>query len=72
MHRGRLAGYGHREGFRALHVHAKGRRPDFVQAHLVTLQHIELVDPWVEEHKSFVEQNFIDLGWPMKKGDVTR
>jgi hypothetical protein len=52
MHLGRLAGYGHREGFRALHVGAKGRRPDFVRAHLVTLQHVELVDPWVEEHKS--------------------
>jgi hypothetical protein len=31
-----------------------------------------LVDPWVEEHKSFVEQKFIDLGRPRKKGDVTR
>jgi hypothetical protein len=69
---GRLAGYGHREGFHALHVGAKGRCPDFVWAHLVALQHIEFVDPWVEEHKSFVEQKFIDLGWPRKKGDVTR
>jgi hypothetical protein len=71
-HLGRLAGYGHREGFRALHVGAKGRCPDFVRAHLVALQHIELVDPWVEEHKSFVEQKFIDLGQLRKKGDVTR
>jgi hypothetical protein len=71
-HLGRLAGYGQRKGFRALHVGVKGRRPDFVWAHLVTLQHIELVDPWVEEHKSFVEQKFIDLGRSRKKGDVTR
>jgi hypothetical protein len=69
---GRLAEYGHPEGFRALHVGAKGRRPDFVRAYLVALQHIELVGPWVEEHKSFVEQKFIDLGRPRKKGDVTR
>jgi hypothetical protein len=26
----------------------------------------------VAEHKSFVEQKFIDLGRPRKKGDVTR
>jgi hypothetical protein len=26
----------------------------------------------MEEHKSFVEQKFIDLGRPMKKEDVTR
>jgi hypothetical protein len=71
-HLGRLAGYGHREGFHALRVSAKGRRPNFVRAHLVMLQHIKLVDPWVEEHKSFVEQKFIDLGRPRKKGDVTR
>jgi hypothetical protein len=72
MHLGRLAGYGHHEGFCALHVGAKGRCPNFVRAHLVTLQHIELVDPRVEEHKSFVEQKFIDLGRPRKKGDITR
>jgi hypothetical protein len=72
MHLGRLAGYGHCEGFCALHVNAKGRRPDFVWAHLVVLEHIKLVDPWVEEHKSFVEQKFIDLGRPRKKGDITR
>jgi hypothetical protein len=34
---GSLAGYGHREGFRSLHVGAKGRCPDFVRAHLVAL-----------------------------------
>jgi hypothetical protein len=71
-HLGRLTGYGHREGFRAMHVGAKGQRPYFVRAHLIALQHIELVDPWVEEHKSFVEQKFIDLGRPRKKEDVTR
>jgi hypothetical protein len=71
-HLGRLARYGHREGFCAMHVGVKGRRPDFVRAHLVALQHIELVDPWVEEHKSFVEQKIIDLGRPRKKGDITR
>ena len=32
-HHGRLAGYGHREGFRTMHVGAKGRRADFDRAH---------------------------------------
>ena len=50
----------------ALHVSAKGRCLDFDRAHRVALQHIEVVDPWVEEHKSFVEQKFIDLGRPRK------
>ena len=55
-----------------MHVGAKGRLDDFDWAHRVVLQHIELVDPWVEEHKSLIKQKFIDLGRPRKKGDVTR
>ena len=31
-----------------------------------------MIEPWVEEHKSLIEQNYIDLGRPRKKGDVTR
>src|SRR4051812_43452835 len=47
-HQGRLAGYGHREGYRALHVGIAGRHTDFDRAHRVALQHIELADPWIK------------------------
>ena len=71
-HVGRLAGFGHREGYRAMHVGIAGRRADFDRAHRVALQHIELVSPWVDKHKSLIEQEFIDLGRPRKTGDVTK
>ena len=71
-HLGRLAGFGHREGFRSLHVGIKGRREDYDRAHRVALQHLQLIEPWVEEHKSLIEQNYIALGRPRKNGDVTR
>nr|XP_051202093.1 uncharacterized protein LOC127315663 [Lolium perenne] len=69
---GRLAGFGHREGYRAMHVGIAGRHADFDRAHRVALQHIELVSPWVDKHKSLIEQKFIDLGRPRKTGDVTK
>ena len=71
-HQGRLAGYGHRKGYRALHADITGRRVDFDRTHRFALQHIELVDPWMEEHKSLIYQNYIDLGRPRKMGDVIR
>ncbi|KAK1650198.1 hypothetical protein QYE76_068003 [Lolium multiflorum] len=71
-HVGRLAGFGHREGYRAMHVGIAGRHADFDRAHRVALQHIELVSPWVDKHKSLIEQKFIDLGRPRKTGDVTK
>jgi hypothetical protein len=36
------------------------------------LQHLELVAPWVLEHKSFIENKFSDTGRRRTKGDVTR
>ena len=42
------------------------------RAHRVTLQHLQLIEPWAEERKSLIEHNYIDLGRPRKKGDVTR
>jgi hypothetical protein len=42
-HLGRLVGFGHRGGYRALHVSITGWRADFDRAHRVALQHIELV-----------------------------
>ena len=49
-----------------------GRKDDFERAHRVALQHLKLIEPWVEEHKSLIKQNFIDLRRPRKKRDVTR
>jgi hypothetical protein len=71
-HVGRLAGFGHREGYRSLPVLIDGRHVDFDRAHRVALQHLELIEPWVEEHRSIIEKNYIDLGRPRKNGDVTR
>ncbi|KAK1620064.1 hypothetical protein QYE76_025581 [Lolium multiflorum] len=71
-HVGRLAGFGHREGYRAMHVGIAGRHADFDRAHRVALQHIELVSPWVDKHKSLIEQKFIDLGRPRKQGTLRK
>jgi hypothetical protein len=71
-HVGRLAGFGHREGYRALHVGIELERSDFDRANRVALQHIELVGPWVDEHKTLIELKIANLGKPRKKGDVTR
>ena len=53
-HLGRLEGFGHHEGYRSLHVDIHGRQDDFNRAHRVTLQHLQLIEPWVEEHKSLI------------------
>ncbi|KAK1693135.1 hypothetical protein QYE76_009832 [Lolium multiflorum] len=71
-HLGRLAGVGHREGYRSVHVGIENRRDDFDRAHRVALQHLKLTEPFVQEHKSMVEQNYIDMGRPRKMGDVTK
>jgi hypothetical protein len=68
----RLAGVGHREGYRSVHVGIVNQRDDFERAHRVVLQHLKLVEPFVQEHKSIIEQNYIDMGRPRKMGDVTK
>ena len=57
-HLGRLAGWGHHEGRREMHVDFEGRLADFERANLVALQHIDVVDPWVVEHKTFIEKTY--------------
>jgi hypothetical protein len=57
---GRPAGVGHHEGYRSVHVGIVNRRDDFDRAHRVVLQHLKLVKPFVQEHKSIIEQNYID------------
>ena len=55
-----------------MHAIFKGRRPDYDRAHRVALQHIQLVDPWVDKHKSLIDKRFNDTGRRRTRGDVTR
>src|SRR3954471_2912421 len=69
-HLGRLAGWGHREGRREMHVDFMGRLADFERANLVALQHIDVVDPWVVENKIFIEKTYNDRGQQRTEGDI--
>jgi hypothetical protein len=71
-HLGRLAGWGHREGRREMHVDFEGRLADFERANLVALQHIDVVDPWVVEHKTFIEKTYNDRGQQRTDGDIIK
>ena len=71
-HLGRLGGVGHREGSRSLFVCVHGRREDLDRAHRVALQHLQLIEPWVEEHKILIERNYMKLGRQRKNGDVSK
>ena len=71
-HLGRLTGVGHREGSRDVHVGIQKRRDDFDRAHRVALQHLTLIEPFVEEHKNLINQNYIEMGGPRKTGDVSK
>jgi hypothetical protein len=44
-------------GKRAMDVDCSGRRADFNRAHLVALQHIEDLEPWVVEHKTMIKNS---------------
>jgi hypothetical protein len=56
-HLGRFEGVGHNTGKRAMDVDCYGRRANFNRAHLVALQHIEDLKPWVEEHKTMIKNS---------------
>ena len=43
-------------------MYDSGRRADFDSANFVVLQHIQVVDPWLEKHKSFIEKKYSDRG----------
>ncbi|KAK1611707.1 hypothetical protein QYE76_035380 [Lolium multiflorum] len=53
----RFEGVGHKNGRKELHVHMSGRSSDFDRANLVALQHIDLIDPWLKEHKTMIENS---------------
>ena len=61
-HFGRTDGCGHHEGSRAMHVNFDGRDIDFERASLVTLQHIQMVDPWIVKHKDLIRKKYSDQG----------
>ena len=45
-----------------MHVDFEGRLANFERANLVALQHIDVVDPWVVEHKTFIKKTYNDRG----------
>ncbi|KAK1687163.1 hypothetical protein QYE76_048011 [Lolium multiflorum] len=56
-HLRRFEGVGHKNGRKELHVHMSGRTSDFDRANLVALQHIDLIDPWLKEHKTMIQNS---------------
>jgi hypothetical protein len=71
-HLDRINGWGHREGRREMHVDFTGRRADFDRANLVALQHMQLIDPWVEEHKSFITNKYSDRSEQRTEGAIIK
>ena len=69
-HIGRFDGGGHKTGRRELQVDDSGRCADFDSANFVALQHIQVVGPWLEKHKSFIEKKYSDRG--QHRTDVER
>jgi hypothetical protein len=61
-HLGRLDGVGHKAGRREMHVDDYDGRVDFDITNLIVLQHIEVVDPWLEKHKTSIAKKYSDLG----------
>jgi hypothetical protein len=50
---GRLEGVGHTSLQKDLHVNfdTPSRHKDFSRVHLVVLQHLSIIDPWLSKHK---------------------
>jgi hypothetical protein len=68
-HLGRFEGVGHNTGKRAMDVDCSGQRADFNRAHLVVLQHIEDLEPRVEEHKTMIKNS---ARKPMTEEEILR
>jgi len=71
-HIGKLDGAGHKNGRRDLHVDYARRRADFNRANLVALQHIEIVDTWLEKHQSMIKKKYTDQGKQRTEGEIIR
>ena len=44
----------------------------FRSANLVALQHIDVVDPWLVEHKTFIKKTYNDRGQQRTDGDILK
>ena len=55
-----------------MHVDFQDRLADFKRENLAALQHIDLVDPWVVEHKTSVEKTYNDRSQQWTDGDVLK
>ena len=53
-HDGKLEGDGHYNGWSELHVDYSNRRNVFDRANLVVLQHLDVVDGYVAQHKETI------------------
>jgi hypothetical protein len=71
-HLDRIDGWGHREGHHEMHVDFTRRHADFDRANLVVLQHMQLIDPWVEEHKSSIVKKYSDRGELRTEGAIIK
>jgi hypothetical protein len=71
-HLGRLSGAGHRVGKRELHVDDSDRCTDFDRANLLALQHLEVVDPWLEKHRSSIAKKYSELGQHRTDVEITK
>ena len=45
-----------------MHVDYAGRAKDFERANLVALQHLQVLDPFIQEHKEFIRKKYTDRG----------
>ena len=70
-HLRRLAGWRHREDRREMRVDFKGRLAD-LRVNLVAVKHIDMVDPCVVEHKTFIEKTYNDRGQQRTDGDIIK
>ncbi|KAK1660710.1 hypothetical protein QYE76_048869 [Lolium multiflorum] len=68
-HLGRFEGVGHNAGRRELDVDQDDRRTDFNRAHLVALQHMNEVEPWVDQHINMIKSR---ADKPMTEQEVFR
>ena len=48
------------------------RMADFNRANLVALQHLEMVDTWVEKNQNNIRKKYIDQGRQRTEGEIIR
>ena len=70
-HDGNLEGDGHNNGRRELHVDYSDRRNEFDRANLVVLQHLDVVDDYVAQHKEITAKKYHDKGMLKTDDEVT-